>query len=405
MADTREQIPSDAEPGRRGLMLGILAYRWAAFVWMAVLAFTSGEFRHEELAWASIGAAGVWTAYLTVTSGWERPATRWFDLGLSVALLLISGLVMQRGYVVGDHPFFATAYPVSSALTIAAAGGLGPGLGSGLILSVALVLSRPFNGVPLADLSSGQVAGLGNGIVYYLSAGGAVGLVTRVLRRSGAELRRVTEEAARERERAARLAEREAIGRQIHDSVLQSLAMVNKRGKELGAQTAVPGVEVRRLAEMAGRQERELRSLLQREPEEPPSGTASLRAALEHAAAGTRGTSVEVTTLGPIWLPAIEVEELAAAVHQAIENAEQHAEATRLSVYAEEEDGVVVVSVRDDGTGFDYDEERLRREGKLGILKSMKGRVEELGGSMRIETEPGGGTEVEFRVPAREASG
>lgn len=391
----------EAEPGRRGLWLGILAYRWASFAWMTVLAVASrSDFRNEELAWAAIGATGAWTAWLTVSRGWERLAARWFDLGLALALLLVSGLVMREGGVVRGYPFFATAYPVSAAMTWGAAGGLGPGLLSGVTLSVALAMSRPINGVQFPDLSAGQVAALGNGIVYYLSAGGAVGLVSRVLNRAATELQRANENAARERERAARLAERESLGRQIHDSVLQALAMVNKRGKELGAQTAVPGREVRSLAEMAGRQEQALRTLIQSEPEEPPSGRVSLRRVLEAATYGVTGVPVTITTVGMIWLPADDVDELSAAVHQALENVAEHAHASQASVFADEEDGQIVVSVRDDGAGFEYDEELLRREGKLGVIKSMKGRIEDLGGTMRIQTAPGAGTEVEFRVPA-----
>jgi signal transduction histidine kinase len=59
----------------------------------------------------------------------------------------------------------------------------------------------------------------------------------------------------------------------------------------------------------------------------------------------------------------------------------------------------VTVSVRDDGVGFVYDEEQLSRDGKAGMLKSMKGRAEELGGRMTVDTRPGKGTEIEFKVP------
>jgi len=372
---------------------------------MTVLAVASrGDFRHDELAWAAIGATGAWTTWLTVSRGWERPSVRWFDLSLAVALLLVSGLVMkERGVVAGGYPFFATAYPISSALTWAAARGIGAGLVSGAALSAGLALSRPINGVPFGELSAGQAAALGNGIVYYLSAGGAVGLLSRVLNRTAAELQRANEEAARERERAARLAEREALGRQIHDSVLQTLAMVNERGKELGAQTAVPGRDVRSLAEMAGRQEEALRALLQAEPEEAPRGQVSLRRVLEAATYGVSGVPVTITTVGTIWFPADDVDELSAAVHQALENVAQHAHASQASVFADEEDGRIVVSVRDDGVGFEYDEERLRREGKLGVIKSMKGRIEDLGGTMAVHTAPGAGTEVEFRLPRERA--
>ena len=102
-----------------------------------------------------------------------------------------------------------------------------------------------------------------------------MGLISRTLGRASEELRRSQEEVLRERERVARLSEHATMGRQIHDSVLQALAWVNKRGRELGAQASVPGREVLRLADMAAQQERALRALIQREPEEPPKERAS----------------------------------------------------------------------------------------------------------------------------------
>lgn len=389
-----------SETGLRGLWLGILAYRWASLAWMGVLAFTSREnFRHEELAWVAIGAAVVWTTWLTASRGWQWPVARWFDLALAVGLLLISGLVMQERSVVLDFPFFATAYPVSAVMTVAAASGVAGGLLSGLALSVALIFSRSINGVPLTELEAGQIADVGNGAVYYLTAGGAVGLVSQILRTSTAEIRNATEVAVRERERAARLAERESLGRKIHDSVLQALAMVQKRGRELGAQTSVAGSEVHALAEMAAQQERALRALIQDEPAEAPSGKVSLKTVLEASAYGITGVPVTITTVGTVWLATDQIEELSAAVRQALENVAQHARASRASLFADQDGGEIVVSVRDDGKGFDYDEDVLRDQGKLGVLKSMKGRIEDLGGVMRVQSAPGAGTEIEFRIP------
>ena len=112
---------------------------------------------------------------------------------------------------------------------------------------------------------------------------------------------------------------------------------------------------------------------------------------------------VTVSAVGPVLLSSDRATEVAAAVGQALANAARHAEATSTAVYAAEEDGMVVVSIRDDGRGFRFDEQRLRAEGKAGILRSMKGRVEDLGGTMRLESGPGRGTEVEFRIP-KEAS-
>jgi signal transduction histidine kinase len=386
----------------QGLWIGLLAYRWIALAWMATLAATAGTFRSPALAWALILGTIAWNVWWSLSRAWRVPVARWLDLALSIALLLVSGIVQSEGAIVGDHPFFATAYPITAAMTIGAADGFIRGLVAGAALSVALALSRTLNGVPLDELTAGQLAGLTNGVVYYLSAGGAIGFIAQALRRSAAEVDRAEAEAARERERAARLAEREAIGRQIHDTVLQSLALVNKRGKELGARPSVPGEEVRRLAGMAAEQEQALRGLIARAPEEVPPGCVPLRTVLQAAAFGVSELPVTITIVDPAWLPASWAEDLSAAVRQALENVVRHAHATQAAVFGEREDGEVVVSVRDDGVGFDADEERLRRAGRIGILKSMKGRVEGRGGSVRITSSPGMGTEVEFRVPSGE---
>ncbi len=394
-----DQVREEAVPGRTGLWIGILAYRWIALAWMTLLAVTVGTFRSGILAGAIIATTIAWNVWWTLARAWLRPAARRIDLGFSVALLLLSGVVQSRGGVVGDNPFFATAYPVAAAMSVGAGDGLIGGVLSALALSVALVLSRPLNGTPLTDLTAGQLAGLANGAVYYLAAGAAVGLVSRVLTRSAEELRRAEDRAIRERERAARIAERESLGRQIHDSVLQALAMVNKRGKELAAQPHIPAEEVRRLADMADEQERALRDMIRGEPDEPPAGAVALRTVLQSAAYGVSGVAVSVTTVDPVWLPTCDVDEVSAAVRQALENVVRHAGASRASVFGERDAGDIVVSVRDDGIGFHYDEERLRRQGKLGMLQSMKGRIEELGGSMRVASRPGAGTEIEFRLP------
>jgi len=77
----------------------------------------------------------------------------------------------------------------------------------------------------------------------------------------------------------------------------------------------------------------------------------------------------------------------------------KHARASRVALFAEEDGGAVLVSVRDDGVGFTYDESALASGGSMGILKSIKGRVEQLGGTVRIDSRPGAGTEVELLVP------
>ena len=114
---------------------------------------------------------------------------------------------------------------------------------------------------------------------------------------------------------------------------------------------------------------------------------------------------VSVSAVGPIWLPQADVERLMGAVRQALDNVAEHSGANRAAIFSEIEDGWVTVSIRDNGQGFLYNEEQLRAEHKAGMLGSMKGRIEDIGGKMRVHTAPGAGTEVEFRVPVRIGAG
>jgi signal transduction histidine kinase len=380
--------------------LGVLVFRWVGLTWMAVLAATtSAPFRRPVLVWATIGLAGIWTVWLTASRKQWSHAALWIDFAVCAWLILASGLVIPEGEIVAGRPFFATGYPLAAVLMWGAAGGPVAGLTVAAVLGVALVLTRPLNGIELGMLTGSQVQNVTGAVLNYLVAGAAIGLVSRLLERSGQAVAEANAELVRERERAARLAERESLARQIHDSVLQALAYVHKRGLELGRSSSVRPSEVIELARLAEKQEAELRQLISREPQEAPTGLASLRDALEGAARDSLASNVTVSAVGPIWLQRAAVEEIAAAVRQALENVAHHAGATKASVFAENDNGLVTISVRDDGKGFDFDEESLKSAGKVGILKSMRGRVEDLGGRMTIVSAPGRGTEIEFVVP------
>jgi signal transduction histidine kinase len=394
-------MPPQVEQARRTLWAGLLVLRWAFLAWFAANAiFSELTLRYGALPWIALVLTGAWTLWLSLPpENQERPQTRWIDLVVGVGLILLSGLVVPPGEVIGDTPFLAVSYPVSAALLWGAARGPGGGIAAGVVLSMALVLTRPINDIPLQDMSHGQVFGLVNGVVYYLAAGAATGVFSLLFTRWAEQFRVLAEGAIRASERAARLAARESMGRAIHDSVLQSIALVHKRAAELGAEPTVSGPRVLELADMAGEQEQALRTLIMREPEEPPVGAAALRDRLETVVRSVRSLPVTLSAVGPIWLPAADVEAIAAAVEQALDNVVRHAGATRAVVFADVEDPWVIVSVRDNGAGFVYDERDLLAAGKAGLLKSMKGRIEDLGGRMRVKTAPGVGTEVEFHVP------
>lgn len=390
---------SAPERSRRTLIRGVLVFRWVWLTWMSIVALTSaGDFRRPGLAWASIGVAGAWTAWVTASSRrWDR-TTLWLDLGVCGWLIAASALVVHEGAVV-DRAFFATGYPLTAALSWGVRRGPRGGLAAGAALGAALIVTRPLNGVPLEDLPAREVRDLVSGIINYLVAGGAVGFVSILLVRSGQALQDATDELVRERERAARLAERETLAREIHDSVLQVLALIHKKGRELARRDVVPPAEVARLGELAERQEVELRSLILRDPERVPEGTTSLREDLETLARAVDGVDVSVSCVGPLWVERRVGEEVVAAVRQALVNVAEHARASKTTVFAEEEAGRLLVSVRDDGVGFVYDEDRLRSEGKAGVLKSIKGRVEDLGGALQVTSAIGKGTEIELSVP------
>jgi signal transduction histidine kinase len=398
--------PRPAPEPRRTLARGILAYRWVALAWMITVALTeTGGYRRPVIAWASIGGAAVWTSFLTLAGRrWRRPLL-WLDLAMCGWLIIASGLVLGERQILTERTFFAVGYPLSAALLWGAVAGPVGGLAVGALLGAAFAATRPLNGVPLQSLPADEVRELVGGVLNFLVAGGAAGLVSRLLLRSSEALAAATDELVKARERAARLAERDSLARRIHDSVLQSLALVHKSGAELAKREVIPADEVAKLAELAGRQEAELRNLVLREPPETPPGLASLRAALESLGRSFNGLNVVVGAVGPIWLARATTEELSAAVKQAVDNVVEHARATRVTLFADHDGDRVLVSVRDDGIGFVYDEASLEAQGKAGILKSMKGRVEALEGRMTITTSPGAGTEVEFEVPARGAEG
>ena len=388
------------ERSRRTLARGVLVFRWVWLVWMIVMAASQPDgFRYPIVAWASAGLATGWTVWLTATrDSWSRMVL-WLDIAVCAWLIIASGIVVPTGEIISGRPFFATGYPLSAPLMWGATWGAKGGVAAGLLLGLGHMLSRPLNGVALDELSSAQFQNMTGAVLNYVVAGVAVGLVSRLLVRSAESVQAATDDLMKERERAARLAEREKLARHIHDSVLQALALVHKRGRELAASPQIDALEVQRLAEMAAAQEKELRALIMREPEELPTGLASLREELERAARDVDGIDAVVSSVGSLSLERAIVVELAAAVRQALENVARHARAKRVTVFAEREGDQVIVSVRDDGVGFEYDETWLRKEGKAGILKSMKGRAEDLGGTMTITSGPGSGTEVEFKVP------
>ncbi|HEY1833736.1 MAG TPA: PspC domain-containing protein [Solirubrobacteraceae bacterium] len=187
-------------------------------------------------------------------------------------------------------------------------------------------------------------------------------------------------------ERSARIREQERaeVAAHLHDSVLQTLALIQKRS-----------AEPREVAGLARRQERELRSWLNER--EGVAATESVAVALEQAAVDVEdiyGIQVEVVTVGDLPLDE-HLEALVQAAREALTNAAKFAGSSRIDVYAELSAAPVEVFVRDRGVGFDPAAVPADRRG---VRESIVGRMERHNGSAKVHSRPGAGTEVELTM-------
>ncbi len=186
-----------------------------------------------------------------------------------------------------------------------------------------------------------------------------------------------------ERAERIRSQERAEVAAHLHDSVLQTLALVQKRA-----------ADPRAVAALARRQERELRSWLSGSTV-GDDGERRLAAALEAAAAEieeAHGVVVDVVSVGDAALDR-DGEALVAAAREAMLNAAKFAGDAAVAVYAEASDERLQVFVRDRGPGFDPATIPVDRRG---VRESIVGRMERHGGRATITASPGGGTEVEL---------
>ena len=185
-------------------------------------------------------------------------------------------------------------------------------------------------------------------------------------------------------ERAARIREQERaeLAAHLHDSVLQTLALIQKRAGD-----------PREVAGLARRQERELRSWLLTRPGEAESD--SVASALERAAAEVEElhrVPIEVVTVGDGPLSG-NLEALVQAAREAMTNAAKFARSERVDLYAEVEPERVEVFVRDRGVGFDP---LAIPADRRGVRDSIIGRMERHHGRAAVHSRPGEGTEVEL---------
>lgn len=337
------------------------------------------NFERPVLAWTCIGVMVVATAVATVVyAAPERrsPAVLVADLGLAVAMLLMTPVAKGEWF----HATLPSYWIVAALLAWAVRYGWRGGTAAALLLGAVDLLTRSV------------VAQKDWGNVFLLLLGGSmVGFVCESLKQMAAD----REAAQRD---AAAAAERARLARAVHDGVLQVLALVQRRGGELGGAAA-------ELGRLAGEQEQALRTLIRSQDalsrEEATSGagaTADLAVAL--GALGARpGTEVALPA-GAVELPRHTVEELAAVVRECVDNVTRHVgDGASVWVLLEDLGDHVEVSVRDEGPGIaDGRLEEAEEDGRLGVAESIRGRIRDLGGTATLDT-GSHGTEWTFTVP------
>jgi signal transduction histidine kinase len=364
------------------LWRSIAVFRFASLVYAAVLLALRPDFyKNWGWAWAVIAAMTAWTLMTTVQ--YATPARRtwpllWTDLVIT-ALALLSTAILQTHYAtnIGAMPVTAT-WLAGPALAWAVVGGARAGAVAALVLGACVVSLR----WPIPGRYSSAAL---NGPVILLLAAALIGYVSMLSARAERALQRATEIEAASRER-------ERLARRIHDSVLQVLAMVQRRGAEAGGEAA-------ELGRLAGEQETALRALISGdELASTGSGELDLSAHLGREASAL--VSV-ITPADPVLLTEQAVTEMTAAVRAAIDNVRRHCGATaRAWVLVDDEGAAVTVTIRDDGPGIPAGRlAEAAAEGRLGVSQSISGRISDLGGSADISSTPGAGTEVRLRVP------
>ena len=319
------------------------------------------------------------------------------DLTLAIVGILLTRLADSPARIEAGGPTLPSIWTAGAVLAFAIKGGWRWAAFASTLVAVANVIHR---GSPTRDTIHNVL------LVWVASI--AIGYVVEVARASERTLARALEIEAATRER-------ERLARDIHDSVLQVLAMVQRRGTVLGGEAA-------ELGRMAGEQEIALRTLvsgglvpvsrlsedaadgaLVRMVEEPDDGNDAkdpidLRALLAPYA-GARVTLSEPGAPVPLAPPAAR--ELAAAVGAALDNVRRHAgEDAQAWILVEDWPDEIIVTVRDDGPGIP--EGRLAQaegEGRLGVALSIRGRLRDIGGTADLISVPSQGTEVELRVP------
>lgn len=340
--------------------------RLVGLAWWGLLSAAVIAERHgTNVPWVTLGVAVVWAAATTLlyridpfTSTW-RPV-----LIIDVALAVFAVIAVQLAEV---GTLFYGGFPLIVVIIASIRGRRSSWLAAAVLASlVAYQLTRSRAGLafPISQV-----------LVYPLGAAIASWTMS-VLRRSQTTV-------SEAQTAAARAEEREEISRHLHDSVLQTLALIQRNAER-----------PEEVIGLARRQERELRDWLYGPQADETSGFEERLRDVAAEVEERYRVAVDVVTVGEAG-GGLALAELAAAAREAMINAATHSSASQVAVFGEADLDRAVVFVRDRGVGFDL---RSVAADRRGIRESIIGRLERVGGTATVRSERG--TEWRLEVTA-----
>ncbi len=350
-----------------GLLRSVSVFRWIALAWAIVGASLSTE--HIDSTPGLLTLLVVMGATTIAVTEWPRHHAM---VRADSAPVIVAELTVGIVALIGDGLVYSAdraqslpwSWPAAGVMAAGIVWGTRAGIASALVVGSASLVSEVF----LLDRDAGWVGAFSK-LGLWLVAGGLAGYVARRLRRAEREI-----SLARAREEMAR---------QLHDGVLQTLAVIQRRSGD------------DELASLARDQEHELRGFLSGAVDRSIELEPELRRLAAHHER-LHGGTVAVVVAGDAPEPdRRRLEALTGAVGEALTNAGKHGAAERVTVYVEpaDDEGVdLYVSVKDDGVGFDPS----ATTESIGLSRSIRGRVAEAGGRVEVTSSPGRGAEVQL---------
>jgi signal transduction histidine kinase len=378
-----KRVPSSAQtpldPSEQLLLRGAIWLRWIGLATAASsLLVDRGDLERPLTAWMSLigllAATGLASFLARRDMRWARhPGLLTFEACLAIAVTASDGWSFY-----GDHALTVSALATVWSLGVIASVSISFGATAGAATAASVGFARLLGGAAPNDhgvfrfdrYRPASAAGTIVIVVVTIAVGVGAGLLRNALRSTHGQA-------------AARRA-RQDIAATLHDGVLQALAYIIRR-------SADPDI-----ARVARDADIELRAHLALPADEAPENLATAIARSARRAEHQLGCHLELAIDDELRTPSADAAAaLTGAVTEAVTNAAKHANASRVTVFATSDIHGIVVSVTDDGKGFDP----AAVPAGGGLDQSLRARMRNAGGEARIKSSPGHGTTVELWVP------